>query len=141
MTLGDIVLKYREDHHLSQRQFAMKCGVSNGYISMIENNENPSTGKPVAVGISIIKSIASAMGMTVHELMGMCDGDTIVSLKSEEMEPSPQLPGAVKLLSLAHAYPDMSPQMRAYVDGSLDFLFKQLEDQFKKGRSADDSKL
>ena len=36
MTLKDLVIKYRADNGLSQRQFALQCGLSNGYISMLE---------------------------------------------------------------------------------------------------------
>lgn len=36
MTLGEFIRKYRSEHDLSQRQFALKCGLSNGYISMLE---------------------------------------------------------------------------------------------------------
>lgn len=139
MILGDIVLKYREDHHLSQRQFAMKCGISNGYLSMIEKNENPSTGKPLIVSLPILKSIASAMNMPLDELMRITDGESLVSLEKESM-PSSTLPGVTRLISLAHDYPNMSPEMKAYIDGSLDFMFKQLDDQFKKGSSDDDTK-
>lgn len=45
MTLGEIIVKYRLEHGLSQRQFALRCGLSNGYIAMIEKNRNPATGK------------------------------------------------------------------------------------------------
>ena len=41
MKLGDLIRKYREQHDLSQRQFAISCGLSNGYISMLEKGRNP----------------------------------------------------------------------------------------------------
>lgn len=41
MTLKDLVIKYRTENGLSQRQFALQCGLSNGYISMIERGVNP----------------------------------------------------------------------------------------------------
>lgn len=44
MTLSDFVKEYRKEHDLSQRQFAAICGLSNGYISMLEKNMNPKTG-------------------------------------------------------------------------------------------------
>lgn len=84
MTLGEIILQYREDHHMSQRQFALKCGISNGYIAMIEKNENPATGKPVIVSVEKVRAIASAMNMTSDELVRMVDGNTPVSLEAEQ---------------------------------------------------------
>jgi len=47
MTLVEIIIKYRTEHNLSQRAFAERCGVSNGYISMLEMNRNPSTEAPI----------------------------------------------------------------------------------------------
>lgn len=41
MTLRDLISAYRKDHGLSQRQFANQCGLSNGYISMLEKGINP----------------------------------------------------------------------------------------------------
>ena len=38
MTLSDLVQEYRREHGLSQRQFASICGLSNGYISMLEQS-------------------------------------------------------------------------------------------------------
>lgn len=47
MTLKDLIIEYRNDHGLSQRQFATACGLSNGYISMLEKEMNPNTKLPV----------------------------------------------------------------------------------------------
>ena len=69
MTLGEIIKKYREDKNLSQRQFALASGLSNGYISMLENNLNPQTGEPMKTSLSAIKKIADVMGVAANELM------------------------------------------------------------------------
>ena len=44
MKIGDLIQKYRAEHDMSQRQFAIMCGLSNGYISMLEKGKNPKTG-------------------------------------------------------------------------------------------------
>lgn len=79
MTLGEYIKQYRERKQLSQRQFAEKAGVSNGYIAMIERNTNPGTGNPLTPSLPKLRLIASAMGMTVHELCLSID-DTAVDL-------------------------------------------------------------
>lgn len=68
MTLGEFIRAYREQNNLSQRQFAERSGVSNGYISMLEKNENPKTGQPLSPSMPVLKKIAQAMSMTVNDL-------------------------------------------------------------------------
>ena len=69
MTLRDLISAYRKDHGLSQRQFANQCGLSNGYISMLEKGINPSTGLPVTPTLPRLKQLASGMGMTLTDLL------------------------------------------------------------------------
>lgn len=74
MRLSDILKDYRSKNNISQRQLAAKCtGVSNGYISMLENGINPTTGKPIVPSIDKLRSIAEAMGMTLSQLIDIAD--------------------------------------------------------------------
>lgn len=73
MTLSDLLVKYRTEHNISQRQFASQCGVSNGYIAMLENNRNPKTGQPVVPSLPYLSKIASCMGITLSELFSTVD--------------------------------------------------------------------
>ena len=78
MTIGEIVKLYREEHGLSQRQFAERCGdITNGYVSMIEQGKNPSTGKPIVPSIEKVASLARAMGLTLHQLLDMADDSPV----------------------------------------------------------------
>lgn len=85
MTLGEFIKTYREKNDLSQRQFADKSGVSNGYISMLEKNENPKTGQPLSPSMPVLKKIASAMGMTVNDLCSFVD-DMAIDLGTTVMD-------------------------------------------------------
>ena len=73
MTLREYIIAFRNEHDLTQREFANLCGLSNGYIAMIEAGKNPSTGKPIIPSITSVKKMASGMGMTVHSLMELLD--------------------------------------------------------------------
>lgn len=73
MTLGKIIKEYREKHQLSQRQFASLCDVSNGYISMLEDERNPKTNEPIVPSIATMKKLAKAMGTSLNELMSTAD--------------------------------------------------------------------
>ena len=59
MTLKDLVIKYRADNGLSQRQFALQCGLSNGYISMLEKGINPSTGAKITPTLQALNKLAA----------------------------------------------------------------------------------
>lgn len=92
MTLSELLVQYRLAHDLSQRQFAVRCGVSNGYISMLERNLNPSTGDPVVPSLPTLKKIASGMGMTLDALFAAVD-DMPISLDADSVSlPSNILP-------------------------------------------------
>ncbi len=69
MTLGDIVRQHRKNLGISMYDFAEKCGLSKGYISMIENNVNPINGKPITPSLSTIGQIADGMGMSLIALL------------------------------------------------------------------------
>ena len=80
MKVGELILEYRRRHKLSQRQFAKKCGdISNGYISMLENDLNPATNKGITPTVDKLKLIASGMEMSLDELFRLVD-DMPVSL-------------------------------------------------------------
>lgn len=73
MTLKDLIIEYRNDHGLSQQQFATACGLSNGYISMLEKEMNPNTKLPVTPTLPKLKQLASGMGMSLTDLLVKVD--------------------------------------------------------------------
>ena len=85
MTLKEMLVQYREDHDISQRQFATICGLSNGYISMLERGENPKTKQPVTPTLPALKKLADGMGMSLSDLLVEVD-DMPVELLSDAGE-------------------------------------------------------
>ena len=79
MTLGDIIKKYRSDNQMSMDAFAEKSGISKAYISILEKNQHPKTGRPIAPSIQSIKQAADGMGMDFNALFGMLEGDVDLS--------------------------------------------------------------
>lgn len=73
MTLGDVIAEYRRTHDLSQRQFAQMAGLSNSYISQLEKNRNPTTGKAFVPTVANLQRIARVMGITMHDLFAVID--------------------------------------------------------------------
>lgn len=84
MKLSEIIKEYRESHDLSQRQLGAQCGLSTGYISLIEKEINPQTGKPMVPSLPVMNKLAIGMGLTLDELLSMCD-DMDVSLNDRDL--------------------------------------------------------
>lgn len=80
MKLSSIIIDYRKRMQISQREFARRCGLSNSYISFIENEYNPRTGKPIVPTIEQYQKIASCMSMSLQQLFEMLDEDSPVEL-------------------------------------------------------------
>lgn len=69
MTLGEVVNRYRKDHGLTMEEFARKSGLSKGYISMLEANENPRSKKPIVPSLDTYRAVAAATGQSLSDLI------------------------------------------------------------------------
>lgn len=84
MTLGDIIKKYRIEHGISMDTFSEKSGISKSYISLLEKNKHPKTGKEIAPSIQCIKQASVGLNMDFDVLFGMLDGNITISDKSSK---------------------------------------------------------
>lgn len=84
MTLGDIIKEYRAANGLSMDAFSEKSGISKAYISLLEKNKHPQTGKPIAPSIQCIKQAAEGMGMDFNVLFSKIDGDVTLDNSAAE---------------------------------------------------------
>jgi len=69
MTIGEIIKNYRDSLGITMDDFSAKSGLSKGYISMLEKNENPRTKLPIMPTTKTLSCVSSAMGISVSELM------------------------------------------------------------------------
>ena len=69
MYIGEIIKEYRATHNLSQRAFASRTTLSPSYINTLEKIYNPKTNKPYSVTTDVANEIASAMSITIEELL------------------------------------------------------------------------
>ena len=83
MTLGDIIRDYRSKNGLSMQDFAVLSGLSRAYISILERNSNPSTGRPPIPSLNTIKTVASSIGVDVNQLIAALDADQPVSIADD----------------------------------------------------------
>lgn len=115
MKLGTLIKEYREAHDLSQRQFAIMCDLSNGYISILEKGINPNTGRPVTPTLPQLKKLATGMHMSLSELMEKVD-DMPVDLGSNII-PLPTFTGIPLIGAIACGAPILAQEhIEDYVD-------------------------
>lgn len=69
MTIGEIIKKYRETNDITMDDFSRMSGLSKGYISMLEKNENPRTKLPITPTTKTLSSVAKVLGVSPSELM------------------------------------------------------------------------
>lgn len=79
MTLGEIIKHYRSDHSLSMDAFSERSGISKAYISLLEKNKHPKTGKEISPSIQSIRQAAQGMNMDFDDLFALLDGKVEVN--------------------------------------------------------------
>lgn len=85
MKLSEIISNYRKENGLSMDEFAQKCNLSKGYISMIERDTNPRNDEPISPTFITMQKIAKGMSMETDELIAMLDHGTAMNLHRQKM--------------------------------------------------------
>lgn len=80
MTLGDITREYRKTHNMNMQDFAKLCGLSKAYISILERNYNPKSGKAPVPSLETIRAISAVIGKDFNDVIAALDGEQIVSI-------------------------------------------------------------
>lgn len=75
MTIGEIIKEYRREHSVTMDEFAQKSGLSKGYISMLEKNENPRTKLPIMPTTKTLQAVSEVLGVSVSLLMNMLNNN------------------------------------------------------------------
>ena len=83
MLLGDVILKYRKEHNISQRDFAKSCKLSHSYIAMLEKNIDSRTGKPIRPTLDTIKSVSQGIGCSVDDILKLLNDEQEISLSTK----------------------------------------------------------
>lgn len=81
MHLGEYIKQYRDQHEMTVREFAKRSGLSPGYISMLEKNQNPKNNEPIIPSIETFQKVALGMGTTIHEIMRHVDENQPVAIE------------------------------------------------------------
>ena len=145
MKLSDLIIEYRARMNISQREFSRKCDLSNTYISFIEKEKNPKTGRPVVPTLEQYKKIADGMGISVQRLFELLDKDAPV-----DMGPSPAdgsfdassildgIPHTEEARILAKGIDQLPKEQREQALSVIRAMFVKYADYFEK-ENADDT--
>lgn len=144
MTLGEYIKRYRKEHDLSQRQFAAQCGLSNGYISMLERGENPKTHKPIKPTLEKLNAVARAMGTTFNDLASAVDemeidlreesaAGAVVPFSREKSKTAPSV--SDEATEVAKRYDTLDKHGKTVVNVVLTEEEKRMAEEKKKKRS------
>ena len=88
MKLSELIIEYRTRMGISQREFSRRCDLSNSYISFLEKEKNPKTGKPLVPTLEQYKKIAHGMDISVQRLFELLDDDAPVDLRVTVLDSS-----------------------------------------------------
>ena len=134
MKLSDLIIEYRTRMNISQREFSRKCDLSNTYISFIENEKNPKTGRPVVPTLEQYKKLADGMGISVQRLFELLDDDAPVDLGVTAAEPSdPDLPADNDFRLFVRDSSKLSPDQFRMARSLLRAAFKATNPELFKG--------
>lgn len=86
MLLGDIIKQYRSEHKMSMQNFADLIHSSKSYVSMLEKNFNPSTGKPISPSLETLKLISTAIHIDIDTLLKMLDEEQEIILNEDKFK-------------------------------------------------------
>lgn len=84
MKIGEKIADFREQHGLSQREFARRCDLSHVIIGFLEKGER-TDGTPYLPRFDTIRKVARGMGTSAEALISECeDFDLDISVGMEE---------------------------------------------------------
>ena len=80
MDLKDIIVNYRNENKISQREMARRTGLSHAQIAILEYGINKQTGRKPTPDIITLKKLADGMGITMQSLLDQIGDSEFVSL-------------------------------------------------------------
>lgn len=116
MIIGDLIKKYRKEHHYSLQDFADRSGLSKQYVWILENNLSPQTGKPPKPNMMTLNKIAKGMNMSFDDLTARIN-------QSPEIEAGNPVSAMYNALARVPLYADLCCGKGMFVeDNIVDYL-------------------
>jgi len=144
MELKDVIINYRKENGLSQREFARRCGLSNSLISLLEMGINPQTGKKMSPDLVTYKKLATGMGTTVQAIFEKLDESERISLSFDDLERALDVGeeaskkiGEIRLL--VRGLNKLSPEQIRQAREMMKVMFATYADYFDKKENDDET--
>ena len=83
MKLEEIIRQFREDSNLTMQEFAERCNLSKGYVSMLEKGKHPQSQRRLVPSIDTYAKIANGMQISLDDLFLRLDDNALVSLRRD----------------------------------------------------------
>ena len=77
MKLSEIIKNYRKEYNIPLDMLAEESGLSKGYLSMLENDRNPRTDKPITPSLDALRKLAKGMRMDLDSLIAVMDDENV----------------------------------------------------------------
>lgn len=134
MKLSELIIDYRKRMNISQREFSRHCDLSNSYISFLENEKNPKTGKPIIPTLDQYKKLANGMGITVQKLFELLDHDSPVDLRAVPSDETIELvqPENEDIVLLLNGFSHMPPENVRQAREMMKVMFTKYAKYFEK---------
>lgn len=130
MKLSELIIDYRTRMEMSQRKFSEKCGLSNTYISFLEKERNPKTGRPLIPTLEQYGKLAAGMDMTVQQLFESLDQDAPVDLRFVIGHDSAEPPVVIdNLEKFTHIMQYMTREDYDFVIAAFDRAYKSMKEK------------
>ena len=80
MELREVIKEYRERNHYTMQEFADRCELSKGYISMLEKGKHPQSARSLVPSLETLQKIAKGMDTDLDTLVSVLDMDTLITV-------------------------------------------------------------
>lgn len=116
MKLGEIVKDYRTRNHLTMQEFADRCDLSKGFISMLEKGQHPQSARKLVPSLDTVGKIAVGMGMDINSLLDLLDDDFVISIGGNKKIPPHKVTGEKDLFA------EMYTNFNQLQDGDKEYI-------------------
>ena len=81
MTIGKIIKEYRKRTGATMNDVAERCGITKGYVAMLEKGVNSKNHKAIKPTIETILKICKGLGLNIDEVFDSLDDDYIITIQ------------------------------------------------------------